>query len=287
MKKTSVLYFYICSIIFLLAGCAKELSVEQGKSFIPATGSLKDSNGLCMGTIVHGTYYNGVTPGSDTCYAEVIVDVATAGTYKIYTNVVNGFMFSDSGFFDTPGIDTIRLLVSGTPILNLPSDFALFFDTSVCAFTVNVLDSTGHGAGGGGLEDSDSAWQFTGSTTAFKGPVDEAYIKDSLGAKVLVILGSTAATGDSSFAAGIVLPGGFLSPGTFSTSTGAFIYFADENDEYIYSADPFTIGFVMSVTIDGYDTDTKIVTGSFSGTAKDADGNGITISGGKFTAKVE
>src|SRR5207244_1654724 len=113
----------------------------------------------------HGTFYNGVTPGSDTAFVEIQVNVDSIGSYRIYTDLQDGFMFADSGFFSTSGINTIRLKPIGTPILNITTNFTVRFDTTACNFTVNVHDSTGTGLGGnpgGGGTDStnlsDTAW---------------------------------------------------------------------------------------------------------------------------------
>src|SRR3954463_15461616 len=135
---------------FLFFSCQKEYSLEQETSVGVAKGSLKDSLGNCLPDSLHGTFYNGVTPGGDTAFVDIQVNVDSVGNYRIYTDLQNGFMFADSGFFNTTGITTVRLKPIGTPILNISTNFTVTFDTTACGFTVNVQDSTGTGLGGGG-----------------------------------------------------------------------------------------------------------------------------------------
>src|SRR6476620_992204 len=110
----------VTSCFFLFLSCQKEYSYEQKATIGEAKGSLKDSLGNCLPNSVHGTFYNGVNPGSDTAFVEIQVNVDSAGNYRIYTDLQNGFMFADSGFFNTTGIATVRLKPIGTPILNIP-----------------------------------------------------------------------------------------------------------------------------------------------------------------------
>jgi hypothetical protein len=280
---------------FLLLSCTKEYSYEQGGKVGLATGSLKDSLGNCLPDSVHGTFYNGVTPGSDTAYVEVQVDVDSAGNYSIYTDLQNGFMFADSGFFNTTGINTIRLKPIGTPILNLPTAISITFDATVCGFTIYVQDSTGTGLGGnpGGSTDStnlsDTAWKFSvDSATTFNGPIDSAFLKDTTFGTFLVLIGSTVATGDSAFVLSVPTNGGVITPGTYTTDTTSVFYLYDlTTGAYIYSANFSTApGASVSITVVSYDPVTKIVTGTFTGTAQDASGNPVTIINGSFKAKV-
>jgi hypothetical protein len=131
----------------LLYSCAKEYSLETGNGQPPAKGSLYDSSGECMPISTFGTYYNGVIPGPDTCYVEISLTVTQPGYYHIVTDSANGFWFADSGYVTSAGVSTLQLKAFGKPILNVPTDFIIQFDTTVCGFTIYVQDSTGTGLG--------------------------------------------------------------------------------------------------------------------------------------------
>ncbi|MGI8950376.1 MAG: hypothetical protein ACR2FN_02215 [Chitinophagaceae bacterium] len=285
------------SSIFI--SCQKEYSLENGNLNAIATGSLqKDSLGNCLPDSVFGTLHNGVTPG-DTNYVQVQVNVTAIGNYLIKTNVQNGFQFADSGFFATTGINTIKLKALGTPILPIITDFVVSFDSSICAFSVNVKDSTGTGLGGDTTNPntSDTAWKFTAQAgtsglTTYNGPIVLAKTFDttlqSQIFKILEIEGVTPATGDSAFFVGLILPDSTtITPQQYSTQTIASFYFVNAITQVpIYSADPTTSGFIVNVQIISYDAVNKIVTGTLTGNATDSGGNSIAISLGSFKAKV-
>src|SRR6185436_2565147 len=94
----TLLLFVVVSM--MNAGCQKELPDDS-----VAKGTLKDASGVCFTGIVHGTFYNGIAPGSDTAYVEVKVNVTTPGHYTIFTNEQNGFSFMGSGVFGNTGIN--------------------------------------------------------------------------------------------------------------------------------------------------------------------------------------
>ena len=242
---------------------------------------------------VHGTFYNGVTPGSDTAYVEVKVRVDSVGSYTITTDLQNGFMFADSGFFNTTGINIVRLKPIGTPILQKPTLFTVSFDTSICSFTVNVKDSTGTGlGGGGGIDDttnfSDTAWQFSQGLNKYNGIFDQAFVVDTLGGSYMVLIGSTAETGDTAFVLSVPTLVGVITPGTYTTLTTSVFYLQDlfAGPPAIFSANFLTAPDFITINILSYNASTKIVTGNFSGTAKDAAGNSVPITSGSFKALI-
>ena len=295
MMRKIIIPFFLLGIAILFNACQKEYSVENGKVTFNAVGSLKDSSGNCMPAAVFGTFYNGVTPGSDTAYVELKVNVDSIGSYTITTDLQNGFMFADSGYFSTTGTNTIKLKPIGTPILQKPTFFTVSFDTSICSFTVNVLDSSGTGGGtGGGIDDttnySDSAWRFRDSATTYNGFFDQAFVIDTLGGTYMVLTGYTAANGDSAFVLSIPTVGGVITPGTYTTATTSVFYLADLTTgppfPFIFSANFLTAPDFLTINIVSYNSTTRIVTGNFSGTAKDALGNSITISEGSFKAYI-
>ncbi len=295
MARKIIPFFPLLCLITLFSTCKKEYSVETGITTVDATGSLKDSSGNCIPATVAGTFYNGVTPGSDTAYVEVKVNVDTAGSYVITTDLQNGFMFADSGFFSTTGINIIKLKPIGTPILQKPTLFTVNFDTSICSFTVNVNDSTGTGlggGGGGGINDttnlSDTAWQFSQGVNKYNGIFDQAFVVDTLGGTYMVLIGLTAETGDTAFVLSVPTVSGVITPGTYTTLTTSVFYLQDlfTGPPAIFSANFLTAPDFITINILSYDASTKIVTGNFSGTAKDAAGNSVPISSGSFKALI-
>ena len=298
MKRIILFLVASIGIIVFLNSCSKEYSFETPTPPGNAIFSFKDSLGNCLPDSVHGTFYNGVLPGSDTAYVEVQVRVDSIGSYAIYTDdktFQNGLMFADSGYFSTTGYATIKLKPIGQAIFHEPIPFTIssLSDSTVCSFTVYVQDSTGTGLGGGGTDTtslSDTAWKFSVDAATFNCPVDNTFIySDTSGAKFLTLYGYTPATGDSAFAVSIYLPSGEIADSNYSTTTSAGVYFKDVRDtvstHYIYHADPTTTNASITITLT-YDSVNNIVEGTFSGTAVDLSGNVITISNGRFRAKV-
>lgn len=70
----------------------------------------------CTQTKIYGTYYKGVALSSKN-YAEVTLNVTSAGTYNITALSDNGYSFNKSGEFLTPGSYTVTLEGMGTPLL--------------------------------------------------------------------------------------------------------------------------------------------------------------------------
>lgn len=293
MKRNILFLFFAIGIIVFLNSCQKEYSFENPFITANARGSLTDTAGNCLPDSIHGTFYNGVTPGGDTAYVEIQVQVDSVGNYKIYSDLQNGFMFADSGVFTKTGINTVLLKPIGTPILQTPTNFMITFDSSVCYFTVSVEDSTGTGLGEHPWDNSsDTAWSFSLGSDSYNGPFDSAYLGiDSAGAIYLALYGSTAVTTDSSlFYLDILLPNGVIEPGTYNTNTGSHIFFDDQpkNDTFfVYYADKTATNANTEINITGYDSSTNIATGTFSGTAVDESGNLVTITNGRFKVKVQ
>jgi len=299
MNRIITFFLLSCIGTALIVSCQKEYSLELNKVVVDtAKGSLKDSvTGNCLPSVVHGTYYNGVAT-SDTNYLELTVNVTALGAYQINTGVQNGFSFSDSGSFTKLGYDTIRLKASGTPTLHVVTDFTISFDSSVCSFSVNVKDSTGTGLGGntGGndtsVNKSDSAWQFSDGTNFFHGSVDSTSIIDTTingqAYKAVTIDGrlpGSANASDTIFYLGIAFPGGTITTGTYVSTSLAQFGMVDAAGN-IYQADLTTTGYLITVIVTAYDAGTGIMEGTFTGTAKTASGGTVTISGGKFKAKI-
>ena len=278
-------------ILMLAQGCVKEFSFENHS----ASGTLRDASGNCFFNALHGTFYTGITPDNDTAYMEVKVNVLKTGSYTIYTNSQNGLQFAYSGVFDVTGINTIKLKPLGTPINAVPTDFAIRLDTSICFLTLNVQDSAVLRRRGSGDTSELSNWKFTdvkrGKT--YKGLFEVNYIFTLGSSKVLVLATKDPkAPGDSSFMINLALPTGEITTGTFTTdSPPNGIVFRTFNDACVNCAGggliPTSSGATVLVTITSYNTSTRIVTGTFSGTTIDWFNEVAPIKDGEFSAAVQ
>jgi hypothetical protein len=294
--KFSKLISAVVLTLFVFTACEKELSSENGgTSTATAVGTLKDSLGGCKPATIAGSYIMD-TALKSTNFVEIQVAVTTGGYYKIYTDTVNGMYFVDSGFFASTGDKTIRLKGYGKPILPFTTSFTVSFGTDFCFFDINVSGTAGGGGGGtggggGGTTNpniSDSAWSFTEGTNTYNGPIDTAFVTSILGFNTLVIGGTTANPGDSILSLGVILPSSTVQTGTYSTTTAsAFFDLSDDLGTVVYEADNTVAMTNFTIIITSYNPTTKIVEGTFSGTARKVNGNTIVnITSGKFKARM-
>ena len=136
----------ICMGIFMFLACQKEFSEDTGMiPGVAATGTLKDTLGDCQPIVINGTYYADSSL-KDSNYVTVQVNVVSPGAYKIYSDTVSGFSFSDSAYFFTPGLQTVKLKGTGKPQAAGIEDFLVTFGNSVCLFSITV----NAGVSGGG-----------------------------------------------------------------------------------------------------------------------------------------
>jgi hypothetical protein len=288
----ALIVFIASTVVFF--SCSKELSVES--KALPAgntaIGTLKDTAGNCLPIIVKGTYYNGVVPG-DTNYIQITVDVKTAGSFTIQTGLQNGFQFAGTGIFNSTGIQTINLKASGTPSQIIPTDFTLSFDSSACAFTVNVQDSTGHGLGGGGVTDTSgialNQWQFVANGHTYSGNVGTASFTDLISGNLTVVGTMASGSPDTAFGITVQFPGATLDTGTYATSDAGtnFSLTIVQSGNIIYAANATSVPPVLNITITNYNSGTKTVTGIFSGQAYDFNGNNLAVTNGEFKAQLQ
>jgi hypothetical protein len=305
MKRIFTLLFTISYLGVLFFSCQKEFSSETGNTQVASGSLVTDSLGNCMPDTVVGTFYDGVTPGSDTAYVEIQVNVTQTGAYSIYTDFPNGFQFADSGIFTTTGINTVRLKPLGTPIIPVPTTFNVSFDSSFCSFIVDVKDSTGTGLGGGqdtvGNGDPDGGmgnWQFnTDSGLTAKGTFDSVLfsLDPVYGGSILLMAGYTS-NNDSIINLVVHFPTNTITTGTYNTqvttntSAAIFAFGLVSTGNSIYEAlDNPGDGTNVALTISSYDASTRTVTGTFSGIALDDayDPATIGIKNGSFTATVQ
>ncbi|MEO8763297.1 MAG: hypothetical protein ABI416_03380 [Ginsengibacter sp.] len=127
----------------------KFTSTIAGNGTGASTGVLGDSSGNCKPVTLAGVYLQGIAlTSANTVQAQVIV--ATAGTYAITTNTVNGITFSKTGTFTSTGTQTVLLNGTGTPTNSGNQNFTISYGNSQCAFKVNFgLPASGTLGGGG------------------------------------------------------------------------------------------------------------------------------------------
>ena len=113
-----------------------------------SSGVLGDSSGNCKPVTLSGQYAQGIVL-NPTNTVQVQVTVATAGTYSIKTNTVNGVAFSKTGTFISTGVQTVTLTGSGTPTNAGSQNFTLSYGNSLCNFKI-TFDPPASGTLGGG-----------------------------------------------------------------------------------------------------------------------------------------
>jgi hypothetical protein len=166
--------------------------------------------------------------------------------------------------------------------------FTIGFGSAFCSFSINATGAGTGPGGGGGINPnlSDTAWQFTEGTKIFKGFFDTVYTQTATGVgTVLSLEGYTSTNYDTAMYIDILLPGSTVQPGTYFTiSTAGFA--VEKDTTTLYEADPTTQGTNMQIVITSYDSTTKIVIGTFSGTAKTSTGAVVTITNGRFKGRL-
>jgi hypothetical protein len=287
--KRNFVYLFAVTCLLAFFSCQKEYSFEKGNT-IPAEGSLWDSAGDCLPSTVHGTYYNGVTPGGDTAYVELQVNVTKTGGYNIKTDTANGFSFSDSGYFSNTGVNTIQLKPSGHPIIVGTSTFNVSFDSTFCSFTINVQDSTGTGLGGtdttGNSDTSQvqtGTWKFTQGSLTFSGTVDTSSKDNSSGVATILLVAGSTATKDTILSLNFLIAASDIQPGTYTSATNGVVFnFIDATSVItpIYSASLLDTGTDFTIVVTSYDATTKEMKGTFSGRALTSSGTVVPITDG-------
>ncbi len=118
--------------------CIVDIPVlASGSTGTVAVFSLSGSPDTCTQAISAGTFTKGV-PLTATSKVTLVVNVATAGTYNISTNTVNGYGFTGTGSFFTTGIQPVVLTASGTPLASGKNMFSVATGGNTCTFTITV-----------------------------------------------------------------------------------------------------------------------------------------------------
>lgn len=117
-------------------------SILAGATSAPTSaGVLGDSVGNCKPVTKNGNYTQGISLSAINT-VQVQATVTVPGTYKIFTDPVNGISFSGTGTFTSAGVKNVVLNGSGTPAFSGNQTFTLHFGTSQCSFIINFSNGT-------------------------------------------------------------------------------------------------------------------------------------------------
>lgn len=274
--------------------CTKvEVSLPTGPN---AQYSLVSSGGTCSNYQIHGTYYAGKALSQDTNTVIVQVNVTQVGAYTVSTNTINGYSFFASGVFISTGIQNVTMKGQGTPVATGTNSFTVTAGASTCSFPITVQQLPAGTAV--------NKWSFTEGSRNFSGefPLPAIFGDDVWGfGKALDMLGQVQTT-DTLFDLYIQFPASATQPipGTYVTeplvgsqNTSDFNLFNIAlGEQYYYAKDiiltpPPYPNVKMTIIITSYDPVTKIVKGTFSGTAWNGAGTIVNITNGKFETEVE
>jgi len=158
MKILMQLFFFILAA-FLIVSCQKELNFDDLGSGTSVGTLKKDTTFDCFPVSVNGQYTTDSALTADN-FIDVQVNISVTGAYTIQSDTVNGYSFKGTGILGAPGINTVRLYGTGTPILPTLDPFIIRYDTSFCFVDVNV-DPSG----------VDAVYTFTGAGASCTSPV--------------------------------------------------------------------------------------------------------------------
>ncbi len=119
-------------MVTFLAACTKEKSLEgKGYTILPTTGTV--SKVQVFGDYVRDTALNAGN------YITALVTLNASGSYKLYTDTVNGCWFSmDAGYVFDAATITVKLKGNGKPKNVGASKFVLHFLNDTISFTINT-----------------------------------------------------------------------------------------------------------------------------------------------------
>jgi hypothetical protein len=137
MRKWILFISCIAGIAFWLEACQRAYSYEGGipSVTLKARGSMQDLNGNCMNISVYGKYIPD-TALSLSNIIQVSANISSSGKFSIYTDTINGYWFKDTGIVSNSGIQSFQLKGYGIPLLPVSTTFNVYFDSSVCVFTI-------------------------------------------------------------------------------------------------------------------------------------------------------
>ncbi len=142
--KQRLLLLLFPTILLLLNSCQKEVSIEL--SGTASSGSLQSDVGSeCLPKAIQGVYEVGKVLDPSVNFIDVQVNVATTGTYRVYSDTVNGIFFQATGAFASTGLNTVRLVGTGTPLNAGTSVFTINYDGTSCSLSL-LTNAPGGGA---------------------------------------------------------------------------------------------------------------------------------------------
>jgi hypothetical protein len=173
----------------------------------------------------------------------------------------------------TAGSTSITLTGSGTPVAAGTSTISVTFGASTCTFDVPVTAGT-----------FVINWEFTVGGSLRKGTTAPAILSNVSGWNQLIVQGDQD-DGVGSFGITMNNMTGAISTGTYSGTdvTGKFNSFIYTDGTLAWIGAP-TLGSNLVVQLTVFNTTTKQVEGTFSGTVKDESGAIVPLTGGKFKA---
>lgn len=224
----------------------------------------------CASIFVDGSYIKGQALTS-TNTVDIDLNVTTAGAYSITTAPVNGMTFSGSGTLAV-GLQTITLTGTGTPTAD-GSFVVTVPGTPSCTFTVDVDPGM------------TIDWKFTEGTVTYQGSTDGAEMTILVPPIITFAYLGSNTTDDiiitlNDVAGGIQVNETYTSSAT-TTNLATFQFIGATET---YTADPSTTGVTLTAKVTAHNTTTKTISGTFSGTVKNAANVTKTISNGQFTA---
>lgn len=125
----------------------------------------------------------------------------------------------------------------------------------------------------------ESTWEFKSGGQQFNGDMDSAYVQSAAGFSALSMIGSRPLNQSGEIILQII--GDNIGTGTYTSADIFFQY--SENGSILYQTIPGqTSDFSITIT----QIDTSSISGTFSGTVKDSQGNSHNITDGKFSVAI-
>ena len=129
---------YNFTVTYTASKCVIPVAVLPAGGAVNAALTLVGSPNACMNYVLAGDYITG-TAMTVTNSVVINVNVTTAGTYTIFTAVINGISFAGAGTLANTGAQAITLIATGTPIAVGNTNFPLTVGSSTCNFAVDVV----------------------------------------------------------------------------------------------------------------------------------------------------
>ena len=244
----------------------------------PAVFTLGGAPGDCSGATAAGTYAANTALGASNTIT-LSATVTTAGVYSVTTNTVNGMSFSANAVFTGTGTQTITLVGSGTPVAAGDFNFTATAGASTCTFSVTVVAAP-----------SIYAWSFKVGSTTYSGVCDDAELEQGPPGQLDITGENPTTNGIFSLSlanfTGAIAVGDYSGNATDANQKKTFIFGYNESPLLYTFLAAIPEGARINSKITVFNTTTRVVEGIFSGTAKNSSGGTVTITDGKFKARL-